>query len=85
MDAIAFGKPVIAIQTPLLKDLSKRYGPIGHVFTDKRELAQFVAHLRSRHDSEEYRMFKKNMQLIVEDRNVTVLAKRSIWRKMNST
>ena len=85
MDAIAFGKPVIAIQTPLLKDLLKRYGPIGHVFTDKRELAQFVAHLRSRHDPEEYRMFKKNMQLIVEDRSVSVLAKRSIWRQMNST
>ncbi len=84
MDAIAWGKPVIARNIPILASLFRNYGDIGFIFDDEIELHEIVRNIIERGNDTHYKLQIDNMKKVREDRSTIVLAKtyRKIYAKM---
>jgi glycosyltransferase involved in cell wall biosynthesis len=86
MDAIAWGRPVIARNIPIVASLFENYGDIGYVFNDERELHEIVRNIIEQCNNLHYRLQVDNIKKIREDRSAIVLAEtyRKICLKMLS-
>ncbi len=75
MDAIAWGKPVIARNIPVLSSLFRNYGDIGYIFDDEIELHEIVRDIIERCNDVHYKLQIDNLKKVREDRSAIVLAK----------
>jgi glycosyltransferase involved in cell wall biosynthesis len=75
LDAIAWGKPVIARNIPILSNLFRKYGDIGYLFNDEIELREIIGNIIEKHDDLHYKSQVDNMKQLREDRSAVALAK----------
>jgi glycosyltransferase involved in cell wall biosynthesis len=61
MDAIAWGKPIIARRIPIFHDLFKKYGEIGYLFDDDVELADVVKNVIVEFNQSHYNIQRLNI------------------------
>jgi hypothetical protein len=73
-DAVALGRPLLALRTPLLDTLQQRYGPIGMTFDTIEALSDYVCHLPDHHDPRDYDQWRANLKAIADDRTPEKLA-----------
>lgn len=74
LDAIAWEKPVIAINTPLLEQLFSRFGPMGRLCPDKEEFCEAVEAVARRFNESEYREWTAAMHRVKQTRQPAFLA-----------
>lgn len=74
LDAIAWGKPVIARDIPIFQDMFKRYGDIGYLFTDEAQLTAIVEQVVQDKDESRYQRQVVNLRSARESRSPASLA-----------
>lgn len=62
VDALAWGKPLIARKIPLFENLFSRYGDIGYLFSQDTELSQIVQTIVQKADKAHYQQQVLNIQ-----------------------
>jgi glycosyltransferase involved in cell wall biosynthesis len=84
MDAVAWEKPIIAGNIPMLTRLFRNYGDIGYIFHDELELYETVKCIIEKCDNRHYELQINNMKKVREGRSANVLGKayREICAKM---
>jgi glycosyltransferase involved in cell wall biosynthesis len=80
LDAIAWGKPVIARNIPILSNLFRKYGDIGYLFNDEMELKETIESIIQKPDDSHYKSQVQNMKQVREDRSAIALAQ--IYREI---
>lgn len=75
LDALSFGKPIIALNIPIIKQLFNEYGDIGFLCNDELEINQVLEQLSKGLDPDRYTTQTNNIKKIVLDRSPSVLAK----------
>lgn len=73
LDAIAFGKPVIAKPYPAIVDLFERYGSFG-ILSDVDRWQERLQELRARNDFSLYREWKNCLARVSQSRSIERLA-----------
>ena len=68
LDAVAAGIPTIAYPFPILEDLVRRYGDIGHICHSRGEMVDLISSLADGVDGEGYKRQRKNLAAITRDR-----------------
>jgi len=77
LDCIGHGVPILGTSSPLLNDLTARYGPLGYLVPDAiGALVKRLAHLLENSTSSSYDEFVANLGRIRQDRGVAATAKR---------
>jgi glycosyltransferase involved in cell wall biosynthesis len=74
LDAIAWGKPIIARKIPIFDDMFKRYGDIGYLFNYDKELTEIVENIMKEANRSHYRMQVLNIRNVRAAKTPTVLA-----------
>jgi glycosyltransferase involved in cell wall biosynthesis len=74
MDAIAFGKPVLATGIPLVKELFDRYGDIGFMCTDTRDFCNTMTDIVNQADEAHYRAQVNALRAVRASRTPATLA-----------
>lgn len=74
MDAIAFGKPVLAAGIPLVRDLFDQFGDIGFLCTDTRAFCATIVDIVTRADAAHYRAQVHALRAIRDSRTPEALA-----------
>jgi glycosyltransferase involved in cell wall biosynthesis len=80
LDAIAWGKPIIARNIPIFSNLFRKYGDIGYLFNDEIELREIIRNIVEKHDDLHYKSQIDNIKQLREDRSAVALAK--IYRQI---
>jgi glycosyltransferase involved in cell wall biosynthesis len=73
MDAIAFGKPVLSVGIPLVKDLFDRFGDIGFLCTDTRSFCDTITAIVTEADEARYRRQVQALRAVRESRTSAAL------------
>jgi glycosyltransferase involved in cell wall biosynthesis len=68
LDVLRFRKPVIAFDTPVMRDLVERFGDIGEICANEEEMACAVAHLLANFDAERYARQRSNVDAAYHSR-----------------
>jgi hypothetical protein len=61
-------KPVIAFDTPVIRELNERFGDIGHICRDEREMTAAVDSLLAGFDPERYARQQRNLDAAYRSR-----------------
>jgi glycosyltransferase involved in cell wall biosynthesis len=64
LDAISWGKPIIARKIPVFDNLFKKYGDIGYLFDDDLELVEIVENIVKEFDGLHYKRQKINTRKV---------------------
>jgi len=75
LDAMAWGKPIIARNIPILANLFGKYGDIGYLFDDEVELRGIIDSIIEKQDDSHYKLQVDNLKQVREDRSASALAK----------
>lgn len=83
LDAIAWGKPVIARKIPIFESIFERYGDIGYLFSDDLDLTRIVEQILQMADRSRYQLQVLNLRTVRKSRAPETLAAtyRDICRK----
>jgi glycosyltransferase involved in cell wall biosynthesis len=73
MDAIAFGKPVLSAEFPLVRDLFERFGDIGFLCSDTRNFCDTITQIVSQPDEMHYRAQVRALRAVRASRTATAL------------
>jgi glycosyltransferase involved in cell wall biosynthesis len=73
MDAIAFGKPMLSVGIPLVKDLFDRFGDIGFLCTDTRNFCDTITQIVTEADEGRYRRQVEALRAVRESRTSAAL------------
>ncbi|HEY0367284.1 MAG TPA: glycosyltransferase [Pyrinomonadaceae bacterium] len=73
MDAIAFGKPMLSVGIPLVKDLFDRFGDIGFLCTDTRNFCDTITKIVTEADEGRYRRQVQALRAVRESRTSAAL------------
>jgi glycosyltransferase involved in cell wall biosynthesis len=73
LDAIAFGKPVLSTEIPLVKDLFERFGDIGFLCTDTRSFCETITKIANNPDEAHYRAQVRALRAVRESRTSAAL------------
>ena len=68
LDVLRWRKPVIAFDTPVIRELNERFGDIGHICRDEREMAVAVDSLLAGFDPERYARQQRNLDAAYRSR-----------------
>ncbi|HEY0528670.1 MAG TPA: glycosyltransferase [Gemmatimonadaceae bacterium] len=74
MDAIAFGKPILAAGIPLVKELFDRYGDIGFICTDTRDFCDTITEIVNHADEAHYHAQVNALRAARDSRTPSALA-----------
>jgi glycosyltransferase involved in cell wall biosynthesis len=83
LDAIAWGKPVIARKIPIFESIFEKHGDIGYLFRDDKELKEIVGQILQAGDKSRYHRQILNLRDARKSRAPETLARayRDICRK----
>ncbi|HKY98488.1 MAG TPA: glycosyltransferase [Gemmatimonadaceae bacterium] len=73
MDAIAFGKPLLSVGIPLVKELFDRFGDIGFLCTDTRNFCDTITKIVTEPDEGRYRRQVQALTAVRESRTSAAL------------
>jgi len=84
LDALVWGKPLVARRIPLFENLFREHGDIGYLFHNDMELKEIVEHIVQRVDKSHYDRQVLTLRRARSSRTPTALAAsyREICRKM---
>jgi len=74
LDCIGQLKPIIAVESPMLKMLAAKYGPIGHLCPTLDHMRQLLADPEKLFDRTSYKGFQNALECIRYDRSPAALA-----------
>jgi glycosyltransferase involved in cell wall biosynthesis len=60
-DVLRFRKPVIAFDTPVIRELAERFGDIGHICANEEDMAHAANELLANFDAERYARQRQNV------------------------
>lgn len=67
-DVLRLRKPVIAFDTPVIRELAARFGDIGHICANEAEMAHAVNELLHHFDAERYAQQRRNVDAAYRSR-----------------
>jgi len=68
LDVLAWRKPVIAFDTPVIRELVARFGDIGHICATEDEMADTVNGLLAGYDAQRYAAQRRNLDAAYRSR-----------------
>lgn len=68
LDVLRWRKPVIAFDTPVIRELTERFGDIGHICQTEDEMASAVADLLENFDNVRYERQRRNLDAAYRSR-----------------
>ncbi|MDQ7837660.1 MAG: glycosyltransferase [Thermodesulfobacteriota bacterium] len=74
LDAVAFGKPIVASRLPIFEALFDRYGDIGYLFDTEGEFCQIIQQIAQEADDRRYANQVINIKRLRDDRSSRFLA-----------
>jgi glycosyltransferase involved in cell wall biosynthesis len=77
MDSIAWGKPIIATQLPIFKNIQNRFGEIGYLCRNN-EFSETISSIIQKNDSDRYKRQVSNMNHVKVSRTPEILAMKYI-------
>jgi glycosyltransferase involved in cell wall biosynthesis len=79
MDAIAYGKPMLSVGIPLVKDLFQRFGDIGYLCSDTSSFCDTITKIVTEADEGRYRRQVKALRDVRESRTSEALFPAYQW------
>jgi glycosyltransferase involved in cell wall biosynthesis len=68
LDVLRWRKPVIAFDTPVMRELSARFGDIGHICADEHEMVSAIDNVLANHDAPRYARQRANLDAAYRSR-----------------
>jgi glycosyltransferase involved in cell wall biosynthesis len=68
LDVLRWRKPVVAFDTPVVRELAERFGDIGYICADEDEMAAVVQRLLAGHDPQRYQAQRRNLDAAYRSR-----------------
>lgn len=68
LDVLRWRKPIVAFDTPVVRELFERFGDIGYICTDENAMAQAIDALLAGHDPQRYQAQRRNLDAAYRSR-----------------